>query len=196
MILALVLCSALGQGKPAAVVDAWLTSHIGTTMGKLPEPTEIHGLERLAGGSFLAVHFREYPLAQASPAPLSSRNIVFVSKGVATPYSSRKAFDDAFPSLLSAPISRNQILTVLHGYLDLSKEFSQDGYYRFFVALPRMSVTQTDAGLEARGAATVEQKGGNRGELDATLDFTKSGDGYKLDKITEQDTIRPGIRPL
>src|SRR5262249_51568929 len=76
----------------------------------------------------------------------------------------------------------------VRAWLIVSQQFFQDGFYQF--TIPGKGLTG-DA-TKASGKAVVEPKGGNKGQLAVTMTFENG----KLAKVEEENTVKPGVRPI
>ena len=70
----------------------------------------------------------------------------------------------------------------------MSQQFVQDGFYQF--TIPDKEIAGNAQMMT--GKAVVEPKGGNKGYLAVTITLE---DG-KLAKVEEENTVKPGVRPI
>jgi hypothetical protein len=70
----------------------------------------------------------------------------------------------------------------------VSQQFVQDGFYQF--TIPDKEIAGN--AQKMTGKAVVEPKGGNKGYLAVTMTF----EGDKLSKAVEENTVKPGVRPI
>jgi hypothetical protein len=147
----------------------------------------------IADYQFVAVIFSPYPVARPTPKGFNQGNIYAVSKDstlklLTTPDELHKFF-----VANSAPAKDEKaVKDVLAGWLRLTQEFSQDGFFEFAIDAESLKIEKGKDGLKANGTNAVVQKDGNMGEIKATLTF--DGDG-KLTKVDEDRNVKAGRRP-
>lgn len=156
-------------------------------------PQSIVGAEypkALPNVAFVMVTYRQFPVAMAPPEGLGSSN-VFAIVGNDKPQrlADSKELEAFFRKHLAKVENADRAKDALEAWLNLVKEFRQDGMFRFEV-LKKEFAAEEGKETTVRGRAMVVQ-GGN-GEVAATLVFA---DG-KLQKATESATIRSGPRPI
>ncbi|MBX9680255.1 MAG: hypothetical protein K2X38_15960 [Gemmataceae bacterium] len=160
---------------------------------KGPPPQLVDGAEypkALPNVVFVMVTYRQFPIAIAPPEGLGSSN-VFAIVGNEKPQrlADIKELEAFFRKHLAKVENTAQAKDALEAWLNLAKEFRQDGMFRFEVLKKEFAANEGKE-TTVRGRAMVVQ-GGN-GEVAATLVFA---DG-KLQKATDSATIRPGPRPI
>lgn len=142
--------------------------------------------------SFFAVLFRLYPVAVVPPEPFKSQNVFIVPKdGKMIHLTDTKGLTTYFKDHLQPVKDDNTAKQTTQAWLMVSQWFKQDGFYKFAVAKDDLKVAIEKVERRAIGKYTVTQ--GGRGELTATLTFDDKG---KLVSVTEDDTIKPGPRPI
>ena len=181
-------------------VIAWMEKHVDQS-GQivLPRPIEDAGLADLTRTvTFHTVHYMEFPVARMAPKPMAMRNVFSVDgKWNVALYTKREELRKVFPSLVKAVNKPNMKVLAL-GWLRVSTEFSQDGFFQFLFDEKNLSLAPRDNGYVMTAVAPVVEKGGDRGKLTATLTFAPDKDMgmYRLVSIVEKDTIQPGVRPI
>jgi hypothetical protein len=137
---------------------------------------------------FFAVVFRQYPVARIAPEPLHSQNVFVVSKdGKMVHLTDTKGLEKFFKDNLKAVQDDDAAKQAAGAWLTLTQTFQQDGFFQF--AVPKDDLKGTKE--KASGKVTVAQ--GGKGGLVATLAFDDKG---KLAKVTEENGIKPGVRPI
>jgi hypothetical protein len=141
---------------------------------------------------FFAVRFRQFPVARVLPKGLRASNVFVVSKDdKVTHIRDDKDLEKYFRASLGAVKKQADAGHALSGWLALSQEFFQDGFFKFEILDKAFSVEDKGNGAwQAAGRAIVMQ-GGN-GEINVALSFA---DG-KLTKVAQFAKIRPGPRPI
>jgi hypothetical protein len=139
---------------------------------------------------FVAIRFRQYPIAQPQPEDLGlPAGSVTAVKGDKIEYlKDAKALEKFFTDHQAKVKGEDDAKQALSAWLALTQEYRQDGFYRFDI-LPKEFAVE-DSGQTIRGRAVVMQ-GGN-GEIAVTLKF-KDG---KLAKVDETAKIHEGVRPI
>jgi hypothetical protein len=141
-----------------------------------------------------SVVFPQYPIARLAPEPLKSANVITVPKGDGKliPATSTKEMQALFKDH-ARPIGKSaDVEETTRAWLWASAELSQDGFFEFTVQLDEKTATDGKGFYRTGGAAVVVPKGGNKGELRATLTF-KDG---KLDAVEEKRRVIAGVRPI
>ncbi|MFO0867231.1 MAG: hypothetical protein U0744_21760 [Gemmataceae bacterium] len=160
---------------------------------KGPPPQMVVGAEypkALPGIAFVMATYRQFPVAIAPPEGLASSNVfAVVGKEKPMRLADSKELEAFFRKHLIKVENAAQAKEALAAWLNLAKEFRQDGMFRFEV-LSKEFGAEEGKELTVRGRAMVTQ-GGN-GEVTATLVFA---DG-KLQKASDSATIRSGPRPI
>lgn len=169
-------------------VSAFLREHQATD-GVVQVKSEAVLAEVFPQHAFVAVRFRQFPVARALPKGFTASNILAVSKE--TKVSHLKEIKDLqtfFRENAAEARTAGTLKQLLAAWLTLAQEHYQDGFYKFEVLEKDFTVNKERT--QIRGRAVVMQ-GGN-GEVTATLDFE---DG-KLTKVAEKAALRPGPRPI
>ena len=139
---------------------------------------------------FVAVHFREWPVAKAAPKPLTSRNVFVVGKDgkpllLTDAQGLEKYFKENAPPLTSG----ERLEAAVDAWLRLSQEFVQDGYYKFqFDRNSRIGLKE----LMESGVLNVVPEMGNKGHLKVEVWYDERG---KVSKIVEENKVVRGMRP-
>lgn len=145
---------------------------------------------------FFAVLFPQYPVGMAPPQPLSVANVFYVKKEEVKFVTNFKALEQFFKAHLGKTESPKAADTAITAWLRLSQELHQDGFYQFTISDVRSKDKEKGAKklpIEASGKAVVVPKGGNKGEIVATLHFDADG---KVARISESAKLIAGIRPI
>jgi hypothetical protein len=147
---------------------------------------------------FVSVRFPLWPVARVPPEPLKSQNLFAVAKGGKLEHlTDAKALEKYFKAHLKLTQGGKDALKearpALHAWLLLTKEFVQDGYYKFALAKQGGKAKGDGAGnFEIWGSIEVVPEMGNKGAIQASLAFDKEG---KLVRVTEENKVVRGIRP-
>jgi hypothetical protein len=140
-------------------------------------------------GLFFTVIFRQHPIARLAPEPLKSQNVFVVSQeGAVEHFTRSKDLEKFFHSHVGAVTMDMEAKDAVRAWLAVSQQFVQDGFYQF--TIPDKEIVG-DA-KKITGKAVVAPKGGNKGFLAVTMTFE---DG-KLAKLEEENTVKPGVRPI
>jgi hypothetical protein len=141
---------------------------------------------------FLAVRFRQFPVARVLPEGLSASNVFVVTKdGKVERLGDVKALTEFFGKNLPRVKKDADAGPVVSAWLALAQELKQDGFFKFEILDKETEAAKADGGVKVTGRAIVKQ-GGN-GDLRVTLVFDADG---KLTKAEEEAKIRPGPRPI
>ncbi len=175
-----------GQAKAEKAVNDFLARK------KIEAPVTPIADEALAkafpDAHFFAIVFRQYPVARIAPEPLKSQNVFAVAKdGQLVHLTDTKGLEKFFKERLKAVEDDDAARQAAGAWLALTQTFQQDGFFKF--AVPKDDLKGTRE--KASGKLVVTQ--GGKGELVATLTFDGKG---KLDKVAEQNGIKPGVRPI
>jgi hypothetical protein len=142
--------------------------------------------------SFFAAVFRQYPVAVRAPEPLKSQNVLIVpNDGQLIHLTDIKGLETFFKDNLKPVKDDDAARQAVQGWLALSQTFTQDGFFKFSVPQDGLKVAAEKGERKASGKFVVVQ--GGKGDLTATLVFGEDG---KLAKVSEEDTIKPGVRPI
>jgi hypothetical protein len=147
----------------------------------------------LAGCLCYAVIFRQYPVARLAPEPLKSGNVFVVKQDKVEPISDAKALEKFFTDNLRPVKDDAAARDAVEAWLRLSQELHQDGFFQFTIPDKELAVSKEKDGQQASGKAVVEPKGGNSGEIKATLTFDADG---KLARADETAKLKAGVRPI
>jgi hypothetical protein len=141
-----------------------------------------------------AVIFPQYPVARIAPPPLKSSNVVAVPKkkdGKPAPITDLKELEKFFKENARAVKAAADGEEAVKAWLRASAELNQDGFYKFTVKTD--DKPKVDGGtVTGSGQAPVDPKGGDKGEIKATLTF-KDG---KLSAADTKVNLTPGPRPI
>jgi hypothetical protein len=142
---------------------------------------------------FFAVLFPQFPVGRQPPQPLKVANIFYVKGGEVKFLSEVRALEQFFKTHLRKAKDAAAAKESAKAYLRLSQELHQDGFYRFSIPDGMLSEKAETESRKVTGKAIVEPKGGNKGEIVATLTFDKEG---KLTQVAESAKLVAGIRPI
>jgi len=147
-------------------------------------------LERMFPGRlFFSVIFRQHPVARLAPEPLKSQNVFVVGKdGSVEHLTSSKELEKLFRDHVGPVKNDKAAKDAVRAWLTVSQQFVQDGFYQF--TIPDKEIAGNAQMMT--GKAVVEPKGGNKGYLAVTITLE---DG-KLAKVEEENTVKPGVRPI
>lgn len=174
----------------------------GPASGRIPPPVHVSSsaLDSLAPDRiFYSVIFRQYPVAMMPPSPLKPQMVAVHEKdGTVKIFTSVELLKVYFMRTAGMIRVQGEATKVAGAWLRLTQEFSQDGFFRFTVPEDQIKSTwQESGGLVVTGKAVVVPKGGDSGEIVATLTFAGQGNNpRRLVTITEARNVRAGIRPI
>ncbi len=193
-----ILTSMTPSGDPVAAVEAWLKRSVPDAVGG--SQTQAIVDERLTRvmprDRFVSLRFREFPIAQTPVQPLNQRNVFVVdAQDRAKHLENRTALVADFLRRAPRVEGRQGAVDLAAAYLAVSKEFSQDGFFRFQKPGQPKVTTRSGALIVELGLG-VEPNGGDRGSLDGVFTFGRDGAQFRLTKIEEKDSIQPGVRPV
>jgi hypothetical protein len=140
---------------------------------------------------FLVLGFRQHPVVQVAPEPLKTRNLFSVKNGKVQHLTDTKALEGFFRHTLGLIANEKSARDSAEAWLRLSQEFKQDGFFKFSIPKESLTAVRSKEGWRASGKVVVMQ--GGKGEILATLAFDDTG---KLTKVEEQNTVKPGVRPI
>jgi hypothetical protein len=158
-----------------------------------PAPIEDESLAKaFPDHAFFAVIFRQYPVAVLAPEPFKSQNVLIVPKGSELIHlTDARGLETFFKDHLKPVKDDETARQAVQAWLALTQTFKQDGFFKFSIAKDDFKVAADKGERKATGKFVVAQ--GGKGELTATLVFDDKG---RLTKVTEEDTIKPGVRPI
>ena len=167
----------------------------GAERGQIIPVTDEAAARAFPAHSFYVLRFRQYPVVQVPPAPLTASNLFAVKPDGSVEHLRDTAALESFFRATLAPIrAEGEARDATTAWLRLAQEFHQDGFFQFSVPHNSVRVASTGNGeLEVTGTAVVNPKGGNTGEIVAALTFDHAG---KLVKVSETAKVAKGIRPI
>jgi hypothetical protein len=191
--------------QPEPPIDAKVLEAYHKKLDEMKLPKEMPG-SRLIGASeefmgkafpkhsFVILRFMQYPLARQTPPGLASNNIFVVKpdKSVAL-IKDRKELEKFFQDAAAAAKNELEAKVVTQAWLRLSQELHQDSMFRFSIPEGKLTTTVDAGKIQASGQAVLDPKGGDKGQLTATIQFDDKG---KLAKVTEDAKLQAGIRPI
>lgn len=139
--------------------------------------------------SFFVLRFRQYPVGILPPKPLKVNNVFAVSGKTVTHLADLPSFTKHFQKNVKAINSKESAENAALAFLNLSREYQQDGFYKF--EKPEVKVTVGKGGFVAQGEVKVEQKRGDRGSVTVALSTLEG----RLEKVTPGGKLSAGIRP-
>jgi hypothetical protein len=184
---------------PRKTVSEWLTKRAGEPGGRVLTPRLLVSgelFDLFPDELYYSVHFRQYPVATLPPAGFSQQNVAAYSKGgTVRLFTKVEELKEHFQKALGAATNPNQAAAA---WLRLTQEFSQDGFFRFTIPADQIkSAWQENGALVVKGKALVTPKGGDSGEIAATLTFAGPQNGPKrLVRISETRDVKAGVRPI
>lgn len=191
------------RGDPRNKVAAWMAEKAGQEAGKrLPQPRHVGSaaLDALFPDTlFYAVIARQYPVNVMLPTPFAAQNVLVYQKDGTVKLITKPAELQALFMKAVGPIqTQGEGKKVAAAWLRLTQEFSQDGFFRFTVPEEQITTAWQPAGaLVVTGKALVVPKGGDKGEITATLIFAGQGNNpRRLVQITEKRDVQAGVRPI
>ncbi|MEZ0223288.1 MAG: hypothetical protein ACAH83_01950 [Alphaproteobacteria bacterium] len=145
------------------------------------------------GYLFYALHFRMFPVAVATPAPLKPANVFALSpQGEVTHMPDMDSLKDFFRHNAPAAQRNDQAREVFKAWMNLAVEFKQDGFYEFSALAP-VNVTSRSATADLTVTSQVTATRGGYGGYKATVTFGEDG---KIRGTTIVDNIKAGVRPV
>lgn len=192
LILATTICHA---GEPSKIDPAQAKALVEKKLSDLkgPQPgirivDEKYLRDIFPKHSFVAVHYRQWPVAIQPPEPMMSQNVFAVSAdGKLNHLADAKKLEEFFKSTLREKLNRDK---TVKSWLRLRMEYIHDGFYKFkYPDDTEVSLS----GVEQAGTAAVVPEGGNSGSLRAVLLFDR--DKGSLVAISEVNKVMQGIRP-
>jgi hypothetical protein len=128
------------------------------------------------------------------PPNLRSGNVFVVTQqGKVEVLSDTKAQERFFQGALRPAKDDAAAKQAAQAWLRLAEERHQDGFFQFSIAENDLSVTRQQEARRVSGRARVAPKGGDRGEIRATLVFDADG---KLVRAEETADLHAGVRPI
>ena len=204
--------TALAAAAPK-LIEKWIASLDGwkeaKARGGKPCPPGIRRIddERLTSvfpaHVFFAGHYLEHPVGLSGPPPLTSRQLFVVGPDQeVTHITDARGLEGFFKGTVEwLPPKKNKARSrdIVYGWLRLSEEFSQDGYFRF--SLPNDSIAvepiaaDRGAGYLASGMAVVAPRpqSGDFGEISVVMVLSLEGEILRL---LECRNVLAGARPV
>jgi hypothetical protein len=167
----------------------------GAERGQIISITDAAVARTFPGDLFYVLRFRQWPVAMEPPEPLRTNNL-FVVKPDGSVHHLRDADDlEQFFRAAIPPIrTEAEAEDAARAWLSLAPEFRQDGFFRFSVLDDSLVVASAaQGGYRVTGKSVVDPKGGNAGEIVASLTFDPAG---RLAKVSETANLKRGIRPI
>jgi hypothetical protein len=141
----------------------------------------------------LSVRFRQYPTTVRPPAPLRVQNLFLVGKdGEPEHVTDFQILNTFFKDNLSKVLKESEAKNAAHAWLEMSQEFTQDGFFQFSISGKDLKVGPGKTGLQATGKAVVKPEKGNKGQIAVTLHFGLTGE---LEAVEEEKSVVQGKRP-
>jgi hypothetical protein len=164
----------------------------GTEAARVTQLTADGVKETFPDHTLFAVMFPQYPIARIAPPPLKSANVIAVPKkdGKPVPITDTKELEKFFAANARVTKKPAEVDDTVKAWLRTVAELHQDGFYTFTVKTGEGLASGNT--ITASGEAPVNPKGGNKGEVKATLKF-------KEGKFTSAETkvnLKPGLRPI
>jgi hypothetical protein len=148
----------------------------------------------LPGNLCYAVLFRQYPVARPAPQPLKAGNVfVVMQQGKVEVLSDARAQERFFRDALRPVKDDAAAKRAAQAWLRLAEERHQDGFFQFTIPEKDLDVTRAQEARRVSGKARVAPKGGDRGEIRATLAFDADG---RLARAEEAAELQAGVRPI
>jgi len=146
------------------------------------------------GYLFYVLRFRQYPVSLLPPDPLEPNNIFVVKPdGVVDHLPDVKALETFVRSALPRVATDAEARDAVRAWLRLVQELHQDGFFQFSIPDESLKVAPArNGGRKATGKAVVAPRGGNQGEIVASLTFDRKG---ALVSASEAARMKRGVRP-
>jgi hypothetical protein len=171
----------------------WLKNLNGPQSGLISSIDDDSIRKGLPSKLFYVLQYRQYPVAQALPEPLTFNNLLAVAAdGKVELLSDISALETLFRSSLAPVKERADAARALKAWLRLTQEFNQDGSFEFSIPDNSVEIRVDRDGIRAFGRELVVPASGNRGEIKVQMIFDPAG---KLAKVIENAQIIPGRRP-
>lgn len=171
----------------------WLKNLNGSQGGLIVSIDDDSVRRALPSNLFYVLQYRQYPVAQALPEPLTYNNLVAVlPDGKVELLGDINTLETLFRSFLAPVKGKAEATTALKAWLRLTQEFDQDGFIEFSITDSSVEIRVDRNGISASGKAIVAPASGNRGEIKVQMIFDSAG---KLMKVIENAEIIPGRRP-
>jgi hypothetical protein len=163
------------------------------TAGAIIQPIEDAAVGKVLPDTvFLAVWFRQFPVARVVPEGLKASNVFAVDRDDKVTVLTDAAGLEKFFRARAVPARGEEALKdAARAWVRLAQQFHQDGFYTFELVDDATRVGGEEGARTA--SATVAPMKGGSGTLTATLTFDEAG---KLAKVSETDKLRPGPRPI
>jgi hypothetical protein len=143
--------------------------------------------------TFVFLTIPQWPLARPVAPPLEMNNVFAVDgKETVTLMTSAEQLQKFFQAKLPALKGEDQLKAVAAAWATLTVEFYQDGMFKFTAGKPEVLPTGGRS-TTVRVVTTVNQAGGNSGEVTSTLSIDSSG---KLISANDKSTLKAGMRPI
>jgi len=139
---------------------------------------------------FFALRFRQFPVARMIPEGMKASNVFAVGGGKVEHLKDPKTLQAFFSQHGGKATSDEAAGNLVQGWLSLSQEFIQDGFYKFTIGKPEV---KSEGGKVASAEDTAVVMAGGNGEIKATLSFDAKG---RLTRVSETHKARPGPRPI
>ena len=202
VLIALALWVLVGPAAPLTSADEPLPDSLARKLAGYPGvergqilPIADDSLARvLPGLRFYTLRFRQWPVALAPPNPLDANNLFVVKPDSSVEHiRNPQALESLFRATLAPVTTDAQARDVTKAWLRLMEESHQDGFFQFSIPDDALQVVAAGTGeRRATGKALVTARGGNTGELTATLTFDQAG---RLANASETASLKRGIRP-
>lgn len=171
----------------------WLKNLNGSQGGLIVSIDDASVGKALPSKLFYVLQYRQYPVAQVLPEPLSYNNLLAVMPdGKVLLLADINALETLFRSSLAPVKGKAGAAMALKAWLRLTQEFNQDGSYEFSIPDNAVEIRADRNGISASGKAVVAAASGNRGEIKVQLIFDPAG---TLTKVIENAHVIPGRRP-
>lgn len=151
--------------------------------------TEDQVSELFTNHVWIAVHFRQWPVAIQPPEMLKVQNLFVVDKsGKLTQFTDSKGLEKFF----QANLDKAQPAMVVRAWLRLSTEFIQDGFYKFKILDDIKDTSVASSFSNFVGTAEVVPEMGNKGYLKVEIRFGREN---QMGAVKEENKVVRGIRP-
>jgi len=176
-----------------ALLGRWLKNVNGSQGGLIISIDNASVRQAIPTSLFYVLQYRQYPVAQALPEPLTYNNLFAVeADGKVELLADLNALETLFRSSLAPVMGKTEAATALKAWLRLTQEFNQDGSFEFSIPDNAVEIRADRNGISASGKDIVAPASGNRGEIKVQMFFDPAG---KLTKVIENAQITPGRRP-
>src|SRR6185295_18445144 len=147
-------------------LSRWLKNLSGSQGGLIVSIDDDAVRQALPSTLFYVLQYRQYPVAQVLPEPLTYNNLVAVMPdGKVVVLADINALETLFRSSLAPVKGKAEAATAMKAWLRLTQEFNQDGFLEFSIPDNAVEIRADRSGISASGKDIVAPVSGNSGEI-------------------------------